>query len=179
MNHPIPISSRIKDSHCSYCGSKFAEQKIFPRRCWTCHNDTWANPLPVVVALISANTPDNGWKRGVIIQRRNIEPGKGKMALPGGYIDLGETWQEACAREVREEIGLITNPMHYSLFGVNMGNDNNTILIFAEYNTTVSWESVNSLFVANEEVSLVDLAYTPQELAFPSHTNNLTNYLNS
>src|SRR5271155_1094965 len=123
MNKIIPV----KNSHCSYCGAKFAEQVLYPRRCWTCHTDTWANPLPVVVSLIKGF--DETKKLGVLIQQRNINPGKGKMALACGYIDLGETWQQACAREVKEEIGLKTDPEGYHLFNVSMGSDNNTLLV--------------------------------------------------
>jgi len=45
--------------------------------------------------------PDSGRRRlipvhdGLLFVRRGIEPRKGKLALPGGFINLGETWQEA------------------------------------------------------------------------------------
>ena len=39
---------------------------------------------------------------GLLVVRRGIEPGRGKLALPGGYINYGESWQAACAREVQK-----------------------------------------------------------------------------
>jgi len=39
----------------------------------------------------------------VLIRRRNPPPG---WALPGGYVDYGETLEEAAVREAREETGL-------------------------------------------------------------------------
>jgi 8-oxo-dGTP diphosphatase len=42
----------------------------------------------------------------VLIIRRGGEPERGKLALPGGYVDFDETTAEACAREVREETSL-------------------------------------------------------------------------
>ena len=49
-----------------------------------------------------------GW--GLLVVRRGITPGLGELALPGGYIGMGETWQEAGAREVWEETGLRLDP---------------------------------------------------------------------
>lgn len=43
----------------------------------------------------------------VAIRRRN-DPFRGMPALPGGFVELGETTLEAVVREVREEIGLET-----------------------------------------------------------------------
>jgi ADP-ribose pyrophosphatase YjhB (NUDIX family) len=46
----------------------------------------------------------------VLLVRRNIEPQIGQLALPGGYMNLGETWQQAGARELFEETGTIIRP---------------------------------------------------------------------
>src|SRR5262245_18323601 len=42
----------------------------------------------------------------VLIIRRGGEPQRGRLALPGGYVDFEETTSEACAREVLEETSL-------------------------------------------------------------------------
>ncbi len=41
----------------------------------------------------------------LLIRRRN-EPFKGKWALPGGFVEYGETVEEAVLREFEEEVGL-------------------------------------------------------------------------
>jgi ADP-ribose pyrophosphatase YjhB (NUDIX family) len=45
--------------------------------------------------------------------RRNEEPRAGKLDLPGGFVDFDETGEEALAREVREELGMVVRDIKY------------------------------------------------------------------
>ena len=47
----------------------------------------------------------------VLLVRRGKEPLKGRWTLPGGALELGETLRQGVAREVREETGLLVEPV--------------------------------------------------------------------
>lgn len=47
----------------------------------------------------------------VLLIERGQEPLKGEWSLPGGALELGETLAEGIIREVREETGLIVEPI--------------------------------------------------------------------
>ncbi len=52
----------------------------------------------------------------IVLIRRKHDPFKGGYALPGGFVDIGETVEAACRREVLEETGLAVGELH--LIGV-------------------------------------------------------------
>jgi len=62
----------------------------------------YRNPFPTVDIIIEVR--DGRRRRGVVlIERRNPPPG---WALPGGFVDYGETLETAAVREAREETSL-------------------------------------------------------------------------
>ena len=50
------------------------------------------------------------YKDKILFTVRNVNPDKGKLDLPGGFIDPNETAEEAACREIKEELGLIITP---------------------------------------------------------------------
>lgn len=47
----------------------------------------------------------------VLLAQRGTEPARGQWSLPGGLIELGESLTSAVIREVREETGLLVEPV--------------------------------------------------------------------
>ena len=57
------------------------------------------------------------FRRGsIVLVERGKEPLKGYWSLPGGLVETGERLEEALKREIREETGLLVQPL--SLFEV-------------------------------------------------------------
>ena len=51
----------------------------------------------------------------VLLIRRGKEPLRGRWVVPGGTVEAGETLEEALAREVLEETGLVVRPREVML----------------------------------------------------------------
>ena len=68
--------------------------------CQKCGWIYYENPLPVAVCVVKNR------EGKILIAKRNLKPGVNKWALPGGFVESGETPETACLRELEEETGL-------------------------------------------------------------------------
>ena len=57
-------------------------------------------PLVAVDAVIKFN------KTSIVLIRRKNQPFKGELALPGGFVEVGERVEDACIREAYEETNI-------------------------------------------------------------------------
>jgi 8-oxo-dGTP diphosphatase len=69
------------------------------------------NPVPAVDFLIPK---DNNSK--ILLVRRKNDPFKGMLSIPGGFVNEGETAEDAMMREAKEETSLVVKPI--SILGV-------------------------------------------------------------
>jgi len=132
-----------------------------------------SHPIPVAVVLV----PVGG---GLLVIRRAIQPGNGKLALPGGLIAENETWQQGAAREVREETGITIDPASLDPFWFTSTEPApDRVLLFAVSAPPVSVPS----FTSDAETSERGIIRGPDGLdevfAFPLHAKAARRYFAS
>lgn len=75
------------------------EQKLFNQ-----YRSAWANaPYPPIFVTVNAVVVQSGH---ILLAKRAAAPGKGLLALPGGFINPHERLLDACLRELRERLRL-------------------------------------------------------------------------
>ena len=126
----------------------------------------WKNPLPVVVMVVPTS-------EGVTLVRRADAATHGKIALPGGIQEEGETWQEAGCREVFEETGIVLDPLKVRILDVDTVEAGRVNLIYGLYDAIAPAGPFKPQEAEILEVITTDRAV---ELAFPSHTAVLARY---
>ncbi|MEU6077921.1 NUDIX domain-containing protein [Micromonospora sp. NPDC047074] len=159
-------------SHCSFCGTAYPAAAGWPRVCAGCGETVWRNPLPVAVAVLPVRTAEG---LGVVVVRRDIEPARGQLALPGGFIEHGEQWQDALVRELREETGLRAEAATVRLLAVHGAPAGGTIMIFGELPEQRAETLPPS--APTEEATEWLVLTEPTELAFSTHTQVLADFL--
>lgn len=92
--------------HCPRCGAP-REPGGVPVACAACGLCYFLNPAVAAAAFIF-----DGAGR-VLFLRRAHDPRIGKLAVPGGFLDPGETAEEGLRRETREEVGLEVDRIEY------------------------------------------------------------------
>lgn len=91
-------------SFCAACGRRLVERFVAEEArerlvCGACGEIRYVNPL-----LVAGTIPVAGGR--VWLLRRAIEPRYGAWTFPAGYMELGETVEEAAIRETSEELGV-------------------------------------------------------------------------
>jgi 8-oxo-dGTP diphosphatase len=64
-------------------------------------------PKLAVDCIVLAPKPDNPSEQGIVLIKRKYPPLG--YAIPGGFVDIGETTQQAAIREMKEELNVDVN----------------------------------------------------------------------
>jgi len=94
--------------YCSHCGRPLALRWIdIDRRkrhvCLGCGKIHYENPKVLVLCLAH-------WGNHLVMCKRALRPQRGMWSVPGGFVEIGETLEEAASRETMEETGVELDP---------------------------------------------------------------------
>ncbi len=124
----------------------------------------YRNPLPTVDVIVS-------YRNGIVLIKRKNPPFG--WAIPGGFIDYGESATTAGIREIREETGLVVDNLE--LFDVK--SDPSRDPRFHTITTIYSAVGTGILTAGDDasEAAVFDLSDLPDKIAF-DHRDVLKKY---
>jgi ADP-ribose pyrophosphatase YjhB (NUDIX family) len=156
---------------CSHCGAPVT-QKIpagdnLPRHvCNQCDLIHYHNPK-----IVAGCIPE--WEDQILLCRRAIEPRLGLWTFPAGFMEIGESTEEAAARETKEEAE--ADVVITSLYAVfSLPHIGQVYLVFRGRMTSPAFKAGSESL----EVKLFSLSAIPwDDIAFPVVKEALTRYV--
>ena len=156
--------------YCPQCGKEtlqWSEEKKW--YCIKCSFVLYHNCAAAVAVVVL-------YRDEILFTRRSQYPEKGKLDLPGGFVDPKESAEYACYRELKEELNIeidiqklkfimsLPNIYHYQ------GIDYNTLDLFFEYRLdekiSMSLEKneiSEILWLKRESIDIKDIAFSSQQ----------------
>lgn len=169
--HHHHAHGHIEYRFCPRCGGDLEKRVVKatePKRlvCLNCSFIFYQDPKVVAGTIFTLDG-------GIVLLKRGVEPAMGKWVFPGGYVDRGESVQEAAVRETREEsqidvqLGPLLDVYSYS-------RSPNVIVVYTADavggELAAGDESVEAGIFARTEIPWDDLA-------FDSTTDALNDYI--
>jgi 8-oxo-dGTP diphosphatase len=170
-HHQHHAHGHIEYRFCPRCGGDLDKRLVKPTEpkrlvCLNCSFIFYQDPKVVVGTIFTLNG-------GIVLLKRGVEPALGKWVFPGGYVDRGESVQEAAIRETKEEsqidvkLGALLNVYSYP-------RSPNVIIVYAAEvvggELAAADESVEARVFAAAEIPW-------QHLAFDSTRDALRDYV--
>ncbi len=161
---------------CASCGAEIAwgvppgdHAERF--HCTACGHVEYCNPIPLVLCLL--HTRDK-----VLMIRRAIPPYVDSWAPPGGFIDQGESIDDAAVREIREEVGVNIDPESLIPYSIVSIPSINQICFICRAEVETEFEPELGYEVS--EAAWYDKASMPFDDYFlPAHADGLETFYDS
>ena len=160
---------------CPYCSAesfRYREENYF--QCDVCERKFYINASAAVAGVIANPQGD------ILLTRRRYEPSKGMLDLPGGFVNIDETAEDAVRREIFEELNLKVDAMQY------IGSSTNRYLYGGIVYFTLDMGfkcSVSDFSEMKADDDIDGYIFTPpekvdlQQICFPSIRNIMQKYL--
>ena len=104
----------VKMIYCPDCGNVLQRHVVCGEErghwyCARCAAPRYDHPMVVVTCFVACG-------QKLLWIQRDLEPKRGLWAIPGGYLERGETLAEGAARELYEEAGVAVAPQRLQLY---------------------------------------------------------------
>jgi ADP-ribose pyrophosphatase YjhB (NUDIX family) len=161
IDGPKPILSA---KYCLHCGNQMTLRlppgdNIHRQVCAACGFIHYENPKLLAACILFS-------EHKVLWVKRAKAPNAGLWAMPGGYVELGETVEEAASRELAEETGVVISPGELSVYGVVSIPAINQIFIsliapLPSMHFTTTEETLDVKLAGISDISPAEYAYPP------------------
>ena len=161
--------------YCPACGSgsfSFDGEKLFT--CGSCGFSYYINPASAVAAIIES--PDGR----IVLTRRKFEPRAGYLDLPGGFVDILESAEDAIRREIKEELGINIKSLSFIGTSPNEYIYNGLSYFTCDLGFICSSDELAEMKAADdvrEVILLMPEEIDYSEIGFPSIKNLLSLYI--
>ncbi len=161
--------------YCPSCGEKVSAPSTTHRfQCPACPFVLYVNTTCATAAFVTR--PDGR----VLFIYRDKEPAKGKLAIPGGFIDPGENAEEALQREFLEEVGIKIHTILPLISAPNLYHYKNLTYPVLDFFYTARADHPDHVRALDGVASYAWLHphhIHPADIAFPSMQRALAHYL--
>ena len=136
--------------------------------CESCTSPIYENTVPASCVVVVDD------EERLLLVKRNVPPKEGMWCLPGGFMELFESPEEAAMRELQEEAGI--SGRIETLLGVttNPHPDYGTVLLMGFL--VRNWAGMPVAGDDADDARFFPLEALP-EIAFQSHRHFIRNYL--
>ncbi|MFZ7113437.1 MAG: NUDIX domain-containing protein [Desulfatiglandales bacterium] len=159
---------------CPVCGGRLESVKLKPQDplrlvCSDCAFVFYLDPKLSACAIVEKDGK-------ILLTKRDLNPRKGKWALPGGHVDRGEIVEDAACREILEECGIMAKIT--GLLGVYSNTGQTVVLVvyLARYlsGELVAGEEISEIgFFDPEKIPWEDLAFQDTVFALKDYCNRM------
>ncbi len=162
--------------YCPNCGYKKHEaESQSPFNCRNCGIEIFFNSVTSVAALLENSAGD------VLFTRRKQNPQRGKLGIPGGFVNSGENLEEALLREVHEEVGIELKSSSYLGGWPNKYSYKSVIYSVTDIYFVTQVKDFQSITICPDEIDGVYIANPTtielDDLAFPTLKTAVSAYL--
>ena len=100
--------------YCPDCGKRLQRHMVGGELrnhwfCRACRHPHYDHPMVVVTCFVAC-------EKSLLWVQRDLQPKRGYWAIPGGYLESGETLAQGAARELHEEAGILLPPEQLQLY---------------------------------------------------------------